>query len=591
MSNMNLELQLKLQDRMSAGMKAALQAMQRETKNTKKEFDGLNKAANSIKPTGIERMIKSMNTLKSTAKSTFDVLNKAAQAGAAIGAGAYVVKRALDKPMAYGDKLAEVANVAYSDRGATGRIAGQAALNKGVRDAQAAANGRGNQEELAAALGNLIGSGAMGKGEAGVKSSMDLLPTLNKMQIGTSADMADLVKLVTSAKQTMGMSDAEIKTFLNNTITGGNLGGAEIKDMARSLPEQMAKYSALGGKGIEGAQALIGYNQASKITAGTAEAGGINLTNLLNKANSKDTQNDFKKLGIDLTGSLVKGRGQGMQTLDVFAKLVDSVANKDPEYKKLKAQAATQKGPEQQATLEAMQSILQQRGMGNVVQDSQAMSALLAILQQQEKILEVREAIKNDKGTNIDTNFKVRDSTAFASKDRSASAIDRSAYAAEQAGDGVITGVLNGIANLSDAFPKTSAAAYALIVALGAAAATSGVGSLFKIAGAAVPLTTALAGIATAALPLITTLALLAAAVGTIAFLVGKWNESDDAEKQRHKGMHKEGGARTVRWVKDVDNLLKKETNKSVIHTHVHLEGKQIAHVINGQNGKTALRH
>ena len=140
MSEMELELRLKLQDRMSAGMKAALKSLQNESKGLKGHLDGVAKAANNIKPTGIERMIKSMNALKSATKSTMDMLNKTAQIGASIAAGGYVVKRALDKPMAYADKLAEVSNVAYSDRDATGRIAGQVSLNKAVRDAQAAAN-------------------------------------------------------------------------------------------------------------------------------------------------------------------------------------------------------------------------------------------------------------------------------------------------------------------------------------------------------------------------------------------------------------------------------------------------------------------
>ena len=82
MSNMILQLQLKLQDQLSSGMKAALKSIQDATKNTKREMDALSKAANNIKPTGIERLSKALREVRSLSKSTLDALNKTAQAGA-----------------------------------------------------------------------------------------------------------------------------------------------------------------------------------------------------------------------------------------------------------------------------------------------------------------------------------------------------------------------------------------------------------------------------------------------------------------------------------------------------------------------------
>ena len=77
MATMNLELQLKLQDRMSAGMKAALKAMQDGTKNARREMDGLANAANRIKPTGIERMAKALREVKTLSKSVMAQVNRA----------------------------------------------------------------------------------------------------------------------------------------------------------------------------------------------------------------------------------------------------------------------------------------------------------------------------------------------------------------------------------------------------------------------------------------------------------------------------------------------------------------------------------
>jgi len=604
MSEMELELRLKLQDRMSAGMKAALKSLQNESKGLKGHLDGVAKAANNIKPTGIERMIKSMNALKSATKSTMDMLNKTAQIGASIVAGGYVVKRALDKPMAYADKLASVSNIAYSDRDVTGRVAGQVELNKAIRDAQAAANGRGNQDELAATLSDLIGSGAMGDGQAGVKSSMDLLATLNKASIGTGADINDLAKIAMAAKQNMGMSDAEVKQFLSQAISAGNLGGFEIKDMARYLPEQMASYAANGMKGMAGAQDLLAYNQVSRITAGNADQAGNNLVNLLNKVNSADTQKDFQKQGIDLTGSLALGRSKGVGTLDTFMALVDKVAEKDPAYQALKKKASTQSGDAQKQTISAMMDLYEQKGIGLTVQDRQAMAALLAARQQKGKLDEVRNAVKNDDGTQIDKNFSVMDKTAFAAKDRIANATDRAAYAAEQSGDGAITSMMNGAASLADKFPNLAAAAYSATTALAALAAAGGVSTVLKGGGkeaAGKVLTkTGSAGAAAKGLASGGLLSSLAIGAAPLAAMLGITNWVDDKshDKQRVSSLMSLGAMLNKLFGMDPDAAQKEWRKKKdaelgiqQVKVTVEVKNGNITAAVNEKNARQANRH
>lgn len=478
MSTMNLELQLKLQDRMTAGMKAALKAMQNATKDTKREMEGLANAANKIKPTGIERMAKALREVKSLSKSVMDTLNKTAQAGAAIAAGGYVAKRALDKPMAYDRQLALTSNVAFSDRNVAGRIAGKMELDKAVRAAQK--QGMGSQEDVLQTLNDLIGSGAMGNGSAGVNSSIGMLPTIAAASTGTGADPKDIAKIVMAAKQNMGMSDAEAKRFISQSITAGNLGGFEIKDMARYLPEQMASASANGMKGVKGAEDLLAFNQVARITAGNSDQAGNNVVNLLNKMNSVDTQRDFKKQGINLTGSLVANREKGVGTLDTFMGLVDNVASKNPEYKKLQAKAATQKGGDQKQTFEAMMDIMEQSGIGAVVQDRQAMAALLGARQNKTKMNEIRAAVQADNGGQVDKNMAVVDSTLSAKGERSKNALDGAAYTAEQAAAGPLGAMLETITAVTNANPVLAASAYAAATALGAIGAGSGVSTILQ---------------------------------------------------------------------------------------------------------------
>lgn len=476
MSQMNLELQLKLNDRLSAGMGRALKELQSRTKSLKNELDATAKAANNIKPTGIERITKALREARSVAKGTLDILNRTAQAGAALAAGAYVAKRAYDKPIAYDRQLALTANVAYSDRNVSGRIAGKLELDKAVRNAQRL--GLGSQEQVLATLNDLIGSGAMGEGRTGVKNSIDLLPTIAQASSGTGADPADIAKIVMAGKQNMKMTNPEIKRFLSQAITAANLGGFELKDMARYLPAQMANYASNGGMGVKGAEDLLAYNQVSRVTSGSSEQAGINMDNLLSKINSNDTRLDFKKQGIDLTGSLVAAREKGIGGLDAFMSLVDQVASRNPEYKNLQARAATQKGPEQKATFDAMMNIMEQKGISSVVQDRQAMMALLGARLQKDKLNEVRNAVRADQGTQIGTNFGVVDSTTSASAERLANEKDIAGSNSLNSMEGPLNKMLRGVVELANANPKLATATYAATTALAALAASSGIAAI-----------------------------------------------------------------------------------------------------------------
>lgn len=475
-TSIELQLLLKLNDQMSRGLRSAMTAAQKDSKGLTNEVNAVARASNNIRTTGINRMTDALNRAKSAAKSTLDILQKTAQAGAALAAGGYVLKTAADKPMAFDRKLALLANTAYSDRDVAGRISGKTQLENAIRQAQK--NGLGSQEDLAETLNQLVGSGAMGSGASGLNSSMRLLPILAKAATGTGAESSDLAKIAIAAKQNMGLSDGDTAKFLSKAITAGNEGGFELKDMARYLPAQMALYSANGMKGMAGAEDLLAYNQAARITAGSSDEAGNNLVNLLTKINSHDTAVDFKKQGIDLTGSLALARSKGMSTLDAFMVLVDRVAGKDKSYKALEANAKKQRGPDQQATYQAMLDIIEQKGIGLTVQDRQAMSALLGAKQNKAKLDDVRNKVRADDGGQVAANYGTVRDTSSGAAEALANAKDKAASDSLQSVNGPLSSLLNGTANLAERFPKLAAAAYAAATALGAIAAVAGIKGL-----------------------------------------------------------------------------------------------------------------
>lgn len=584
MADMQLQLLLKLNDQMSRGLKAALNAAQKDAKGLENGLAGIGKAANNVKPTGIMRLTEALKQAKSAAKSTFDMISKTAQAGAAVAAGAYVLKKAADKPMAFDRRLALMANVAYSDQGVTARIAGKDKLEASVRLAQK--QGLGSQEDIAETLNQLVGSGAMGSGKAGLESSMRLLPTLAKAASGTGADASDLAKIAIAAKQNMKLSDAQIQIFLSKAITSGNEGGFELKDMAKYLPAQMALYAANGMKGMQGAEDLLAYNQVARISAGSSDEAGNNLVNLLTKINSHDTQMDFKKQHIDLTGSLAAARGSGMSTLDAFMALVDRVAGKDKSYKALEARAKNETGDAQKSTIEAMMDIIQQKGIGLTVQDRQAMSALLGAKQNKEKLNDIRDKVRADNGGQIDANYDVVRKTASGAAEALANAKDKAASESLKSIDGPLQSLLNGTTDLAEKFPNLATAAYSATAALGSIAAMAGVSGLFGVlskggaaAGAARVGGAVVAGVGgTAALPWLVGGAAAAWSIN------GLMKDTAMRDPIHHPGMKYQSRGRVGgSWVKD--------DKATVIHTNVHIDGKQVASVVNEHNSRNAARH
>lgn len=467
-----LQLLLRLKDQASSGLRAAMKAVQSESKATENAVLGVAAAAARIKSSPIERMTTALHTMRNAANAAHETLMKVAQAGAAVTAGGYVLKSAAERPMAYDRKLALSANTAYGDRDVAGRIAGKAEIEAGIRDAVKRFGG--TPEQVLDTFSTLVGSGAMGKGQAGVKSSLDALPFLQEAVTGTGASGNDLAQIYLAAKQNLGMSDAEVRVGISKAIKGGQEGGFELKDMSRWLPQQMAMAANIGMKGMGGFESLISANQASRMTAGTADDAGNNLVNLLAKVTSNDTANDFKKQHVDLYGSLTASMATGKNSLESFVGIVQKLGSKDAKYLELKAKAdASKSQPEKQKLYESMADIMMAKGIGNTTQDRQALTGLFGMISPTGKYQEVLAAVKKEQGTESGMSFK----TVAATTDFKAEQVgNKKAFAAMDslaAVKGPLDTLLDGVNKGADAFPGFTAGLYAATVAVGALAAAS----------------------------------------------------------------------------------------------------------------------
>jgi hypothetical protein len=482
-SNLELALLLRLNDQMSRGLRAAMQNVSQESRTASRSVENIAAAANRVRPAGIERMNAALRTLHSTAKSTLSTLAKigstTAQVGSAVMAGGYVAKSAAERPMAYDKRLALLSNTANSDLDAAGRIAAKIQLDKGIRQAvnKDQGGGGGTPEQALDALNTLVGSGAFGN----AKQAMSLLPMVQKNATGTGADSNDLAKIMIAAKQNMGIADRDMPAMLSKAIRAGQEGGFELSDMSKWLPQQMTLASANGMKGMAGFESLLAANQVSRIGAGTADEAGNNLVNLLAKINSQDTANDFKKQGIDLSGSLAAARSKGVNPLEAFVGLVEKIASKDKDYTNLRKKADSETGADQKATLSAMADILQQKSIGKAVQDRQALMELLMLIQQRGKYDDVKTKVGAEKGQEGETSYQVVASTLDSKAEQVGNKKAFAAIDTLNAIDAPLGKLLDKLNAEAEAHPILTTAIYSTVTAFGVLAAAAGAGGLMGL--------------------------------------------------------------------------------------------------------------
>ena len=140
------------------------------------------------------------------------------------------------------------------------------------------------------------------------------------------------------------------------------------------------------------------------------------MVNLLAKINGQDTAQDAKKLGIDLPKYLQEQRAKGLDSVDAFGALVDKTVAGRSDYQALQKQLKTaQNDDDKKAALESMATIAQGAGIGKLIQDRQAMMALLGLMNNREYLQEVLGKVKaNDvaKDGAGDSNYDVKSSTS-----------------------------------------------------------------------------------------------------------------------------------------------------------------------------------
>lgn len=408
---------------------------------------------------------------------------KVLQMGGIVAAGgaaaAYALANPIKQAMTFDERLAHMSNTAFRERDVAGRKLGMNELRTAIDKAQQ--SGGGTREGAAEALDSMIASGAMSPAQA-----VSMLPYVTKAASAANADPTQLANIGIRAMQTFKIKSEDMPNVLNMALAAGQAGGFELKDMSKWLPQQMAAATMSGLSGKEGFAKLAALNQAAAITAGSKDEAGNNVVNLLSKINSHDTANDAKKLGINLPEYLQRKRAQGVDSVDAFGELVSNTVSKRADYQELQKKLKTAGSDgERRDALEGMTTIAQGAGIGKLIQDRQALMALLGMMNNkaymQDVLKEVRANDVRDGGA-TDKNFDLISGTgAYRARQR-----EEAVKAAEQqtVGGGPFGKVNDAIASMAQKFPELTGGASLAATALVAAAGGAGIFAMATGGGA-----------------------------------------------------------------------------------------------------------
>lgn len=330
----------------------------------------------------VTRLTNEMGRLTTRQKIALGAKGVAA-AGAGIGIATAIAAPKVQAALDYDTRLVHLANTAFSDRDVAGRAAGMRDLNKMIVDA--VRYGGGTRESAVGTAEQLFGSGIFKPGEV-----QKILREAMMAGSASNADPQQFAQMAITANQTMGIKPEQMARVFGIGTYAGQMGGFEIKDMARWLPQQMAAAKAVGMYGEAGFAKLAALNQAAVVTAGTRDEAGNNVVNLLAKLGSQDTKKDFQKQGINLPKELAQGRIKGLDAVDVLGDLLQAQLNKDKNYQAVQRQLANSKNDEERRNaLEAVGGIAQGTIIGKVFQDRQALMGLYGYMQNRERVASI----------------------------------------------------------------------------------------------------------------------------------------------------------------------------------------------------------
>ncbi|HFC6417944.1 TPA: PRTRC system protein F, partial [Neisseria meningitidis] len=214
---------------------------------------------------------------------------------------------------------------------------------------------------------------------------------------GSGEDTAKLIKTLKDG----GMSGKDLQLGLEHVLQSGLDGTFEVRDMVRELPSLLPAAQQAGMNGVGGLDYLLSLLQSAANKSGSPAEAATNVQNLLSKTLSPYTIGRLKKManpndpkkGVDWIGSVVQGKQNGENAVQVLSRLADAMLVKDKQYQDYKKRAAAgDKTAAEQANM------LKGALLAQLLPDLQAKQGLLAATD----MTQIREYMASLAGVTLD---------------------------------------------------------------------------------------------------------------------------------------------------------------------------------------------
>lgn len=235
--------------------------------------------------------------------------------------------------MAYEHSQANLANTAFYQQDAEGRLARLPELNALIHDA--IVQGGGTKDNAQAATGRLLNTFSFDE----IKTR---LPFLQQVSSGTGVSGETLGDISNALRRHLGVDSAEdLKRAINMMVASGQAGGVELADIARILPGQLEQAGRAGLRGLDGLAQLLSADQVSLTTSGSVDEAGAQVNALLQRIYGNWAEMAAGRIkiggkGIDLHGTLAQAQLHGMSPLDALVGLSDRIIDHDPKIRALR---------------------------------------------------------------------------------------------------------------------------------------------------------------------------------------------------------------------------------------------------------------
>ncbi len=420
-----------------------------------------------------------------------------AVAGAATGgyAAGAMLARPVGKALSYDETLTYLAGTMAGDGSVAAKQAAKVrasdSVNRSLQDSG------GTRDAAAAALNTLVGSGLF-EGD----SALQALTPILKTAFASGSDPEDVARMGVAFKNSGINSSEDMQLAFDSALRAGQLGGFELRDMARWLPGQLALARGSGLTGLDAVKYLAAANQTQIKTAGSPDEAGNNLVNLLQKLNSRELQkqmaNQVKARDgdpkneddeFDWQSYMVKRRQAGVSGPEALSEILNRQLEDNKQYQELLAKARDSKSNDERLkNIEGALNIAEGSTFGEIFADRQALFGAIAlqVFKDQQKQIETQ---LGSSGGAVETESEFVRAQPWAKVQDARNAGDRANEQAYNAVSGPLGDLAKAASDAAAAYPGLTAATYGAATALGALAAGAGLYGLGKtvLGGRGVP--------------------------------------------------------------------------------------------------------